>query len=100
MGADWGVIATNHPLSGLATLVVCGIICLVMAVVSLGAGRMQRDQTAGYEDVNPLNTDYRSNMKGALYQNARTKTMSYLAIGSAGLGVVLLLAAAIVALTK
>lgn len=61
---------------------------------------MQRDQTAGYEDVNPLNTDYRSNMKRALYQNARTKTMSYLALGSAVLGVALLLAAEIVALTK
>jgi hypothetical protein len=39
-------------------------------------------------------------MKRALYQNARTKTMSYLALGSAVLGVALLLAAEIVALTK
>lgn len=79
-------------------LVALGIGCLAGAIAGGGSQLFQRSSTESFDDVNPLNTDFRSNLKRTYRAAAKLNFPLYFALALGVLGVVLLVIAGILKL--
>ena len=93
-------VARSNSKSLVFDLTTIGLGSLLGAFLLSTSYLLQRYRTASWDDVNPLNTDPRSNLKRAYRASALLNWPMYFALGFAIIGVVLLCTAGVLLITS